>query len=407
MLKSFSRRLRPLLVAAVLLCILSSHARADTTPPTPEPSVAETRISPTAPTQLWLPSERPSGNPINDRIWLTFYPAMAGAATPAPAVVLLHYLGASSNKEMHSFARYLSRRGIAAAVLTLPYHVRRASPGDRPINHFVAPDAKVVVQAFEQSVSDVSTVVSWLSQQNGIDPQRIGAVGVSLGAIVTHLVMGRDKRVNAGVAMLGGGDLLDIYHHSVIPKLFVKERAKNVTAQDEALVRGVDPITDAGLNQPRRVLMIQGARDLFVPPRSAEKLWKALGKPPIQWLDINHLGLQLAQKSAMKTTEAFLRQAWAGQPLESIKVPTIRVPTIKAGVLMGLDSAVTPAVQYQAFKLGKRRDHLPLLSANMGMSGRGPFIGLAATVNSSADVGLGQRLDRAKFRPYVSMHMVF
>lgn len=405
MLCSFSAGLRALLVALGLLCFLAGQGIADT----PTLDTTLTTPSATVPTVLWLPSERPSGNPVNDRIWLTFYPTTAtvGATTKVPAVVLLHYLGASSNWEMHSFARYLSRRGIACAVMTLPYHTRRASRGQRPIDFFVAPRAEVVVQAFEQSVSDVSTVVSWLSRQDGIDPQRIGAVGASLGAIVTHLVMGRDKRVGAGVAMLGGGDFLSIYRESLIPRLFAKQRAKNITPQDEALLRSVDPITYAGQNRPRRVLMIQGARDLFIPPRSAEKLWEALGRPPIQWLDINHLGLQLAHKSVHKTTESFLRQAWSGQPLDSIKVPTINVPTIKAGFLVGLDSLVTPAVQLQAFKLGKRHDHLPLLSGNVGLSGRGPFVGLAATVNSFADVGIGRRLSGSRFRPYAAVHVVF
>lgn len=371
-----------------------------------ESSQAEASIGVTSPTEFWLPSGRPSGDAVNDRIWLTFYPATR-SSTPVPAVVLLHYLGATSNKEMHRFGRYLSRRGIASMVMTLPYHQRRSRRGDRPIDHFMAPDAPTVVQAFEQSVADVSTVVSWLSCQPSIDSQRIGAVGISLGAIITHLVMGRDKRVNAGVGMLGGGDLVDIYHHSVIPKLFLRGRTKTVTPQDEAMLRSVDPLAEAGLNQPRRVLMIQGTRDLFIPPKNAETLWKALGKPPIQWLDINHLGLQLAPSSAMKTTEAFLRQVWTGQPLDSIKAPTIRVPTIKVGLISGLDSLVTPAVQLQAFKLGSRRDHLPFLNANVGLSGRGPFVSLAATVNQFADVGVGRRLNGSHFHPYVSFHVVF
>lgn len=405
MLKSFSRCLRALTLAVGLLWLLAARGMADVA----APAGAEAPLSATAPTELWLPSERPSGDPINDRIWLTFYPATAtvGTSTRVPVVVLLHYLGASSNKEMHGFARYLSGRGVAAVVMTLPYHQRRSTHGDRPVNHFVAPNSATVVQAFEQSVSDVSTVVSWLGRQENIDSQRIGLVGISLGAIVTHLAMGRDKRISAGVALLGGGDLLGVYRHSVIPKLFLKNRPATVTAEDEALLRSIDPITEAGQNQPRRVLMVQGARDMFILPQNAQELWEALGKPPIQWIDTNHLALQLAQKSAMKTTLSFLQQAWAGAPLQSIRVPAISVPTIKAGVLIGLDSTVTPAVQWEAFKLGQRRDHMPLLSANVGMSGRGPFVGLAATVNTFADVGVGRRLGGSKFRPYVSLHVVF
>jgi dienelactone hydrolase len=384
--------------------------------------VDKVAVRPTAPTELWIPSQRPSGNAVNDRIWLTYYPALRPAASGiaasragstsdstsrVPAAVLLHYLGTAHNAEMHRFARHLSRRGIAAAVMTLPYHLLRARPHEQAVHYFVAPDASVVAQAFDQSASDVSTVVSWLIRQDGIDPQRIGAVGISLGAIVTHLSMARDARIGAGVAMLGGGDLLDIYRRSIIGKILVKKRIQAATPAEEALIRTVDPLFQAHLNQPRRVLMIEAARDSFIPPGDAEKLWKALGQPPIQWLDINHLGLQLAPRAAMRTTTSFLEQAWSSKPLESIRVPRISVPTLKAGFLIGLDALVTPAIQIQALTLGKRRDHMALLHADVGLSGRGPFAGVAVTLNQFADVGIGRRLGGSRFRPYASLHFTF
>jgi hypothetical protein len=159
--------------------------------------------------------------------------------------------------------------------------------------------------------------------------------------------------------------------------------------------------------------MVQAARDSFIPASAAQNLWRALGRPPIQWIDTNHLALQAAQKSAMKTATSFLRAAWQAQSLPpgaSSKhlfdaVPRVRVPTLKAGAISGIDSAVTPSVQLQVLALGTRR-HMSLLNANVGLSGRGPFLSLAATVNAYVDVGVARRLGGST-RPYVSWHVVF
>jgi len=361
-----------------------------------------------APYEVSLPTAQPSGDPVNDRIRLTFYPAGNTSAPPGPAVVLLHLLGEVRNGTLHRFARHLAQRGIAAAVMTLPYHMRRRPAGDKPVRHFLAQDVDTVVQAFSQSASDVSTVISWLSRQPSVDPQRIGGAGISLGAIILHLVMGQDARLKAGVALLGGGNLWEMYQSSLATKLFAKRpNGAPLTAAQLERLRAVDPISYAAANRPRRVLMIQAARDLFLPPRNAIALWEALGRPPIQWLDINHLGLGLAMPSAMKTTAAYLEAVLNGRDVEAQTVPHVRVPTLKVGTLIGLDAAVTPALTWQAHSFATRRDHLSLLHADVGWSGRGPFIGLAATLNAFADIGVGRRLSGRAIRPYASLHVVF
>lgn len=363
-----------------------------------------------------LPSERPSGFEANDRIWFSFYPAPVGPGERAPAVILLHHLGTTTNKEMPRYARYLNRHGISAVVMSLPYHLQRSVRGIHPVDRFAAAQVGPVVQAFEQSTSDVSTLVTWLSQQPSVDARRIGAVGVSLGAIVTHLLMGRDERIRAGVAFLGGGDLADINRRSLVGKLFLHRKQRPLTPQELEALKVVDPLTYASGNQPRRVLMVQAARDAFIPPRDAEVLWEALGRPPIQWMDTNHLAIQLAAPSAMRAATEYLQAAWRADAAPSgapsavaearAKVTQVRAPTIKIGLLSGLGSVVTPAVQLQALAIG-HRNHMSLFSANVGLSVRGPFASLAATLTPYIDLGVARRLGGDRVRPYLSWHVVF
>lgn len=355
------------------------------------------------PLDFSLPSAKPSGNAQNDRIWLTFYPAQ-NVQTPAPAAILLHPLGGEL-EIAHRFARYLAERGVGGIVMELPFHYRRAVSGERAVDHFIASNAPTSVQAFEQSVSDVKTTLDWLEKQPSVDAEKLGVAGISLGAIITHIAMGQDARLKAGVALLGGGDLADIAQLNIIGRLFLRADKIEATPEKRALLAEVDPLSFAEFNRPRRVLMIQAARDDIIPTKSAENLWKALGKPPIQWLDINHPGLQLVASSAMKTSLAYLQNVWNGTP--EAPIPKIRAITLKTGVIFGLDSVVSPAIQWQALTLIKKSNHQSLLHGDIGYMSRGPFVGLAATLNSYVDIGVGRRVFGSGFKPYASVHIVF
>ena len=357
--------------------------------------------------EITLPSALPSGFASNDTIYFTYYaPQPIPTTGGAPAVILLHYLGAKNTKDLEASALYAAQRGVASAVVTLPYHLRRGVAGISSYERYISPNADMIVQSSLQCVADVRTVTDWLTQRPEVDSQRLGIVGASLGALITHLAMGQDARLRAGVAFEAGGDLAEINRSSWFRKLLFRNR-KPFTNEEIVKLSAVDPLTYAKQNQPRHVLMVQAARDAVIPPHTGEKLWRALGRPPIQWIDTNHVALRLVPKSTARTALAYLEAVWNNDEAAIARVPKVRVPTIKTGYLTGLDSTLTPAVQWQALSLGKRR-HMSVLNANVGLSGRGPFVGFAATVNAFVDAGLGHRLIHGKgFTPYLSFHLVF
>ncbi len=364
--------------------------------------------------EIILPSPQPSGFEANDRIGFTYYPPRGVKSGKAPAVILLHQLMLFNPKGdpaiyMREGARYLAQRGIAAAVMTLPYHGQRAVHGISPMNRFISGDASAIEQAFSQSVADVRAVTDWLIARPEIDSEKVSGFGASLGAIVLHLAMGKDDRLKSGVALLGGGDFEMLQKQSFLVRFILKKSVKNLSEEQIETLRKVDPITYAKNNQPRQVLMVQAARDLFVPPQTGEGLWEALGKPPIKWIDTNHMALILSTKSAMRAALVFLQATWNGASAQeaAAQTPHITVPTLKIGWLTGLDSRLTPAVQYQALTLGQR-NHMSLLSANLGLSGRGPFVGFAATATQFIDVGFAHRINGGQgLKPYASFHVVF
>jgi dienelactone hydrolase len=297
-----------------------------------------------------------------------------------------------------------ARRGISTAVMTLPYHRERRHPGKSPGGPYVNDDPRRQRQALEQAVADVATIVSWLREQPAVDPDRIGITGISLGALITHLAMGQDSRLVAGVAMLGGGNLPCVQKYR--PRLITRRLGGRFDDQEMALMKPVDPLTYADQNQPRQVLMFEGARDWIFPPRCAEGFWEALGRPPIIWLDAGHIVPVRIEASAARTSAAYLASVFEGNPKQVNELPRAYVPTFKIGLISGLGTLVTPAVQWQAITLLKRPDHMSLLHADLGLTGRGPFLGLAATLTNHADFGLGYRFLADAIRPYFSFHIV-
>ena len=172
-------------------------------------------------------------------------------------------------------------------------------------------------------------------------------------------------------------------------------------------MRAVDPLAEAGNNRPRRVLMIEAARDLLMPPRDALELWHALGEPPIQWIDTDHFALLLTPTPAFRATAAYLWGVWDGLPDAMIAVPRVSAPTIKVGLLDESGLGVMPALQWQFLTLLSRPDHLSLLHLDAGLTPRGLFAGLGLTLTPFVDIGLSPRLDGRAPRPYLSFHVVY
>ena len=379
-----------LALAVLVLCLWAVPDRAQTAAP---------------PREITLPSAAPSGHAAVDVIRVRYYSAFG---VSVPGVVVLPPSGSDADDpNLRRMGEALAGQGIACAIMDLPYHGRRRLPGVAPAVPYIGADVATAVRAFKQSASDVSTVATWLTTQPNVDAGRLGVVGISLGAIVTHLAMGQDSRLRAGVAILGGGDLPDLSRTSALVRL---QRHFYPVPLDPATLPGlgvVDPLTYANRNRPRRVLMIEAARDLLVPPRDALELWEALGRPPIQWMDTNHFALAITPRPTFRAAAAYLLSVWNGTPAtDGGQLPQATAPTIKVGLLAQSGRPLTPSVQWQFYTLGRRPDHLSLFHADVGLTGRGVFLGAGVTVTPFVDVGVSPRLDRHGVRPYAAVHVV-
>ena len=218
-----------------------------------------------------------------------------------PAAVVVHHLGGSFEAE-RVLAQHLAQNGVAAFAISLPNYGERREDGTK--QGFLRPDDPVnSFLGFRQAALDVIRATDFLRAMPEVDPKRVGAVGVSLGAIVTALARGVDSRMGKTVLVIGGGDIETLLRESSeVPEGALEralaEQEMPIEVMREAM-RPIDPLTFAARVDRDDVLMINARRDESIPERSTLKLWEALDRPRIVWFNCGHYGIVLHMLSVM------------------------------------------------------------------------------------------------------------
>lgn len=200
-----------------------------------------------------------------------FLSGPAGEWRGLPAIVYAHAHGAKYDigaRELLDgrpalrgpYAADFARRGIVALALDMPCF------GDRAIE----PESAVAKRhlwngttLFGEMLNDLGGAVELLAEQDGVDPKRIGAFGLSMGATLAFWLGALDMRI-AAVAHLccfadlgelvrqNGHDLHGIY--MTVPGLLPKLRTGQI----------------AGLAAPRPQYAAMGAKDPLTPPEAID-----------------------------------------------------------------------------------------------------------------------------------------
>ena len=336
------------------------------------------------------------------------------AGTLAPAIVVLPPIGSHAHSPlMRLLARMAADSGINVAVLTLPYHGKRwpAAQGTKAhaALHFLSGDPDRNAQAFAQSASDVSTVVSWLVAQSGVDTARYRLCRHQPRRHRRPSGDGARQSIERGGRLSWArGDLPDVSRRSLITQVVYllhpaqKPAHESYRRADRAHPAARGPAHLRGRKPPPERPDGAGARatSLF-PPSDATELWNALGRPPIRWLDANHLALRLAPdapfRAGTRLPESRLVRPQHRRRRESPHTPPIAVPTITLGSRLPIARRQRPGIRPRAH-LPARRTRQPcrppprrtLRRGNL--ASRGPFAAAALTVNAFVDVGVASRV---------------
>jgi hypothetical protein len=127
-------------------------------------------------------------HPENNTVHARWFPS---AASRGRAVLVLPQWNASA--EGHAgLCRLLSRVGLSALRLTLPYHEQRMPPDLTRADYIVSANLARTLQVCRQAVLDARRAVAWLAAQGH---ERIGILGTSLGSCLSMLAMAHEPLI--------------------------------------------------------------------------------------------------------------------------------------------------------------------------------------------------------------------
>ena len=148
--------------------------------------------------------------PENNLVRARVFPAKRQQQRDAqqrPAVVLLPQWNAQPESHV-ALCRVLSRLGISALRLTLPYHEERRPPELERADYLVSANIGRTIQSVRQAVLDARAAISWLIEHGGYN--RIGIMGTSIGSCTAFLTYAHDERIDVGVFNHVSGYFADV-----------------------------------------------------------------------------------------------------------------------------------------------------------------------------------------------------
>jgi dienelactone hydrolase len=211
------------------------------------------------------------------------------------AVVLLPEWNARRASHV-TLSQVLTRFGIAALRLTLPYHEERRPPELERAEHLVSTNIGRTLQSMRQAVLDTRAAVRWLTQQGY---ERIGIMGTSIGSCVAFLTFAHEPLIKTGVFNHVSGYVADVVWHGISTAHVRAGVADQITLEElRAAWLPVSPLAyaDRLAGLPRRPLRFISARyDLTFPPRLSRDIAARLRRDehPLDtvWLPCGHYTL--------------------------------------------------------------------------------------------------------------------
>jgi dienelactone hydrolase len=231
---------------------------------------------------------------------------------PFAGIIMQHGLP-SIRQSMFNAAKRYAKFGAVVIAIDAPF--ARPENADRMPLLFTEQDRADHIQL----MVDLRRAVDYLVSKPNVDPNRLGYVGISYGAMAGGLFAGLEDRLQAYVLVVGDGGLV---HHSMVEiemKTPLEEMSEKEKKQWIDAMWPIESIHYVSHAKPAALLYQNGTQDRLVPSYLA-LIYQNAGSAPktIKWYEGGH-GL---------TFEHFLDQlAWMSQYIGITDVRSL--PTVK------------------------------------------------------------------------------
>lgn len=182
------------------------------------------------------------------------------------AVVVLPQWNANEHSHA-SLCRLLSRIGISALRLTLPYHEQRNPNGGPRADFLVSANIGRTIQGIRQAVVDARNAADWLIERGY---ESIGILGSSVGSCISFLAFVHDPRFRAGVFNHVSSYFGDVVWKGISTR-HVREGIEGTLTREElreawSLISPNTYVQRLRDLEPRKYLLISARYDRTFPP---------------------------------------------------------------------------------------------------------------------------------------------
>jgi len=144
--------------------------------------------------RVTFPTARPTPHRENDLVVTRFFPARGvGPGDPRRAVLVLPQWNSDGDGHV-GLCQLLSRFGMSALRLSLPYHDHRMPPELSRADYIVSSNIVRTLEVCRQAVLDSRRAIHWLAREGFA---RIGILGTSLGSCLSMLTACHEPLVRA------------------------------------------------------------------------------------------------------------------------------------------------------------------------------------------------------------------
>lgn len=208
-----------------------------------------------------------------------------GKSGKKPLIIISPILG--GNMIVDIFAKYFAKHGYVAVIV-----YRKKSFYDESFG-----ETEQVEKYLRSSVIRLRQAVDWLETQPEVDPDRIGAFGISYGAILHSVLAAIEPRIKTHILAMPAGDLPDVIMEC--PDGGVRKLVKYLEKLDwprEKIYYSLqntivtDPIRFAPYVNKNKIMMFAALFDRIVGTPRTFKLWNEMGRPKLKTIPLGHYG---------------------------------------------------------------------------------------------------------------------
>jgi len=233
--------------------------------------------------ELTYPSPVLSASELNNTVPAElFLPVGLTPQSGIPAVVCMHILNGDFALSRMICSR-LSEAGVAALFFKQPYYgARGGNEGRRALLKSV----DTLISGFDQSTADARRAFDIIQGVPGVDPEKSGVTGISLGAIRAGALCAFEPRIRRAYLSLVAGDLKQVIlsaRETRDLRGFIEGLGAEEQERVWACVMRQDPLNAVPqlqkLAEQKRLRMVRAENDEIMPPACSLKLFDAVNSP--------------------------------------------------------------------------------------------------------------------------------